>query len=163
VDGDIKLNLGSGTDVRPGYVNADIRRETGPDVVCDMHSLPFRDSVFTEVLLIDVVEHSKEPVEVLTEVYRVLRNGGELWLRCPDFEKIIDPEFIESTPFENTENKLLGGRNNPYDQHKSLYTADVLRKRLEEAGFNGVVVKKSRDPPVHWHLLAKAGKMQGNA
>ena len=33
-----------------------------------MHSLPFRDSVFTEVLLIDVIEHSKEPVEVLTEV-----------------------------------------------------------------------------------------------
>jgi len=87
VDGDIKLNLGSGSDVRPGYVNADIRRETGPDVVCDMHSLPFRDSVFTEVLLIDVVEHSKEPVEVLTEVYRVLRSDGELWLRCPDFEK----------------------------------------------------------------------------
>jgi len=158
VDGDIKLNLGSGGDVRPGYVNADIRRETGPDVVCDMHSLPFRDDVFNEVLLIDVIEHSKEPVRVLRELHRVLKKDAELWLRCPDFEKIIDPEFIESTPFENTENKLLGGRDNPYDQHKSLYTADVLRKRLEEAGFNGVVVKKSRDPPVHWHLLAKAVK-----
>jgi len=29
----MKLNLGSGEDVRSGYVNADIRRETDPDVI----------------------------------------------------------------------------------------------------------------------------------
>ena len=57
-----KLNLGSGEDIRQDYVNADIRQETNPDILCDMHNLPFQDESFSEVLLIDVIEHSPEPV-----------------------------------------------------------------------------------------------------
>jgi len=154
----VKLNLGSGEDIKPDYVNADIRHMADLDVLCDMHNLPFQDESFSEVLLIDVIEHSSEPVIVLKEIYRVLEKSGELWLRCPDLEKIIDRDFIESTPFWRTENRLLGGRKNKYDQHKSLFTKEILEKRLREAGFEEIKIKQFRTRPIHWHLGARAKK-----
>lgn len=149
-----KLNLGCGNDKRKNFVNCDIRPEVDPDVVCDVRNLHFSDEYADEIVAQDLLEHFENPVEVLKEWHRVLKKGGVLWLRVPDWEKVQEEEFWRNTPFENTENRVLGGRNNPYDQHKSLFTKKVLEERLELAGFKEISVRKSRKPPLHWMLLA---------
>ena len=57
----IKLNLGCGDKLIPGYVNVDVVQERAgkqPDVNCDIRNLKvFGDNYADEVLAVHVVEH----------------------------------------------------------------------------------------------------------
>lgn len=55
------------------------------DYVCDLRSVPVEDGRYDLVLLTQVLEHLPEPVEVLRELHRVLKPGGNLWLTTPVF------------------------------------------------------------------------------
>ena len=50
--------------------------------VCD--GLPFEDAHFDYVFLLEVLEHTKRPCDVLTEVYRVLRPSGLCLVSVPN-------------------------------------------------------------------------------
>lgn len=81
-----KLNLGSGTDIRPGYVNLDIADLPGVDVVHDLADLPlpFEDGTFDEVLCKDILEHV-DLVATLRELHRITRPGARLHIVSPHF------------------------------------------------------------------------------
>jgi SAM-dependent methyltransferase len=81
-----RLNLGSGTDVRPGWTNLDVAPLPGVDVVHDLSllPLPFEDASFDEVLCKDILEHV-DYVAVLRELHRILRPGGRLRVHSPHF------------------------------------------------------------------------------
>lgn len=53
----MKLNLGSGDKVKPGYVNVDIRPEGHPDIVADIRTVAFPGNQFDEILMFDLIEH----------------------------------------------------------------------------------------------------------
>lgn len=86
----MKLNLGCGDKILPGYVNVDVapaRAGQKPDVICDLHRLePFEDSSVDEILAVHVVEHfwRWEVVGVLREWLRVLKPGAPMILECPN-------------------------------------------------------------------------------
>ncbi len=63
----------------PGYPDSASR----PDVSGDACALPFRDTVADAVLCTEVIEHNRDPVVMLTELYRVLKPGGALLLSAP--------------------------------------------------------------------------------
>jgi SAM-dependent methyltransferase len=86
----LRLNLGCGDKILPGYVNVDVAPARGakaPDVLCDLHELkPFASDSADEVMAIHVVEHfwRWEVVDVLREWTRVLKPGGRMVLECPN-------------------------------------------------------------------------------
>ena len=88
----MKLNLGCGDKILPGYVNVDVaesRLGRKPDVICDLHALtPFEDGVADEVLSVHVVEHfwRWEVVDVLKEWLRILKPAGLMIIECPNLE-----------------------------------------------------------------------------
>jgi SAM-dependent methyltransferase len=85
----LRLNLGCGNDILPGFVNHDwSRRRPEVEVAHDLQSLPWPwdDDVAEEVRLFDVIEHLPEVVPVIDECWRVLGPSGVLHLRVPHYQ-----------------------------------------------------------------------------
>jgi len=118
----MKLNLGCGWDVRPGWVNADCAALPGVAVLCDFgrSSWPFRDNSFDEIQAINVVEHLPDMMAVLAEMHRVTRNGGAISIRVPHWNSHVawmDPThkraFHPST-FDYFDPRTVIGQKRPY-------------------------------------------------
>mgnify|MGYP000129569576 CR=1 FL=1 len=54
-------------------------------ILGDAEYLPFRDRVFDLIVASHVIEHLVNPARFLMECWRVLRSGGVLELRTPNF------------------------------------------------------------------------------
>jgi SAM-dependent methyltransferase len=54
-----------------------------PDVFGDAQKLPFRESCFDTVLMMDVLEHLPTPPQAISEACRALKPGGHLILQVP--------------------------------------------------------------------------------
>jgi SAM-dependent methyltransferase len=81
------LNLGAGTDIRPGWVNVDRSALSGVDVVHNMEQLPlpFPNESFDYVLCQDVLEHIDYIIPLLGDIWRIMRSGATLHIRVPHF------------------------------------------------------------------------------
>jgi SAM-dependent methyltransferase len=70
-------------------VEAAIFRNT--DVVADSHALPFPDEVFELVIALNAFEHYRDPRRVASEIWRVLRPGGRLFVRTAFLQPLHEP------------------------------------------------------------------------
>jgi len=83
----LKLNLGSGQNPRPGYVNVD--KYGDPDLKCDLESFPWPwpDSSVSEIVLIHVLEHlGASPdvfIRIMKEMYRVCEPAALIYIVVP--------------------------------------------------------------------------------
>lgn len=55
----------------------------GPDIVGDIHNLPFLDEAIDAVICIAVLEHVEDPIKASREMFRVLRPGGYAFIYVP--------------------------------------------------------------------------------
>lgn len=80
-----------------GYEDWNMR----PTVVGDMHCLPFATSSCDVVALLQVLEHSREPSQLLSEISRILRPGGHLFLSVPFLHEIhhAPNDYYRYTPY----------------------------------------------------------------
>lgn len=151
-----RLNIGSGGDIRDGYINLDIQREGGVDVVGEATKLPFPAGSFRYVLAQDILEHFWNYDDVLEEWYRVLKPTGLLIVRVPDWDALSSEDIGGEFAPELLEKAVYGGHRSEYDQHHRIYTEDILENRLRDTGFNVVITEKLTEHPVHWHLMGIA-------
>src|SRR3989339_1292094 len=54
-----------------------------PDIVGDIHDLPFGDNRLDAIICIVVLEHVEEPQKAVKEIYRVLKPGGFCFIYVP--------------------------------------------------------------------------------
>lgn len=82
--GELVLDLGSGgRRLKENIINADITAGGPVDMVADGHQLPFADNSLGAVICISVLEHTWDPAQVVREISRVLRPGGQVYLEIP--------------------------------------------------------------------------------
>jgi len=132
-----KLNLGCGDDVREGYINIDVRKRKGVDIVRDVtKTLPFKDKSCDEVLAQDILEHliPQDQEKLLLEINRILVNNGKLVVRTPNIEAIW--EQMADDP--ETRNLFLYGETteqNIWGVHKVGHTLLSLGTLFRLCGF----------------------------
>src|SRR5438128_1961143 len=83
----LRLNLGSGQNPKPGYINVD--KSGSPDLKWDLEQFPWpwEDSSVDEIQLIRVLEHLGESTatffKIIQELYRVCKNGAIIDIAVP--------------------------------------------------------------------------------
>jgi SAM-dependent methyltransferase len=145
----MKLNLGCGDKILPGYVNVDVaasRAGKHPDVLCDLHRLtPFEDNSVDEILSVHVVEHfwRWEVVGILKEWVRVLKPGGPMILECPNLKSacesfLADPDSFSGPGAEGQRTMWVfygdPAWRDPLMVHRWGYTPLSLARGMHEAG-----------------------------
>lgn len=162
----MKINIGCGSNKKPGYVNCDINPEVSPDYLCFADQLSFcGNGEADEILLEAVYEHLylTERPRALQEWKRCLRAGGRLvinWL--PDSEAAASrlcrhlrgecgencgtrDEFPHFT-LEVFERFACAPphthHESPYNVHKGLFTKEIVERELREAGFRIIFIER---------------------
>jgi hypothetical protein len=93
-----RINIGSGKDYRPGYLNIDINRDSNPDIVLDL-SVPMifpvsvqspdygdvtlAENQFDQIVAIDVLEHIQQLPQFMGNCLKLLREGGKFTILVP--------------------------------------------------------------------------------
>ena len=115
------LNAGSGIPVGERDIsshisgelyNLDIFEHELIQITSPLHDIPCADEYFNAVFCNAVIEHVSNPVEVVRELYRILKPGGYLYLAVP----FLQPEHLCPDDFQR-------------------YTSNGLKKLVEDAGF----------------------------
>jgi SAM-dependent methyltransferase len=85
------LDLGCGSKKYPGAVGVDLSGDTDADIVHDLDVVPYplEDDAFDQILLQDVIEHVREPYDVMRELHRIGRPGARVHLRTPHFSSVL--------------------------------------------------------------------------
>jgi len=83
----MKLNLGCGKKALAGYVNIDMSKYPGVNVVHDLNKFPypFKDDTFDFIYSEHVIEHLDDLYETMKELHRICKNGATMIIRVPHF------------------------------------------------------------------------------
>jgi ubiquinone/menaquinone biosynthesis C-methylase UbiE len=80
-----KLIIGSAGKPAPDAITLDIDPEHHPDVVHDLHQVPwpFSDNQFKEIICHHVLEHLNDITAAMNELHRICKPDGEIYIEVP--------------------------------------------------------------------------------
>jgi ubiquinone/menaquinone biosynthesis C-methylase UbiE len=144
-------SMSVGIDVNMEYIE---KARSSLIVLADAHALPFRDSCFEIVLMVEVLEHLPREIEVLKEVKRVLRRTGYLLLTVPNK---FYPFETHGMKINNIHIPNMLGIGIPFlswmpdfirkkFETAKIYTQKRLLNILREAGFKDIKVDYMMPP-----------------
>ena len=84
----MKLNVGCGRNIMPGWKNLDSYPLPGVDILADLNdcankALPLEDDCIDEFLLSHVLEHIEHGLPMMQELHRVATNNAVMTIRVP--------------------------------------------------------------------------------
>lgn len=65
------------------YRSMDYDDRTGADVVGDIHAIPLANDSLDAIICSSVLEHVRDPVRAVNELYRVVKKGGKVFVYVP--------------------------------------------------------------------------------
>ncbi len=113
--------------IEPNSVAAEFSKKSNIPVINDFynHEIAKKYSeAFTAVNMGDVIEHMEKPLEILNEVYKVLKTGGVLIIITPDFESRT-ARFLQIKP----------------EEHIFYFTKKNIANLLHKSGFKILQIK----------------------
>ena len=94
----MKLHLGCGNDYKNGYINCDISEKIKTDKIIDLEQfLPFEDNSVEEIITNHTLEHIKNFIQLIEEMYRISKNGAIINIKVPYFAypgSFADPTHV---------------------------------------------------------------------
>jgi len=135
----MKLHLGSGSVSLPGFVNIDIVKHPGVDVIADISNLPYEEESIDEIYACAVLDHfgRHEWLGVLGHWHFLLKQGGRLRISVTDFEAVCR-EYLENLDVSSLLGLVVGGHRDQYDRHGMIFDFNYLRDALDKVGFKDI-------------------------
>ena len=136
----IKLHLGCGNVLLPGWTNVDLDDIPEIDLQDDVRTLTkIEDNSCDIIYASHVLEHfgRKEFESILKVWNKKLKINGILRLAVPDFEKAIK-WYNDTKKIEDIIGLISGGQKTEFDYHKMIYDRKFLTKVLKICGFDDV-------------------------
>jgi predicted SAM-dependent methyltransferase len=158
----VKLHLGCGSNVFPGWTNVDMNRK-GDLTVDFREGLPFRGEsvrlIFSEHTLEHLYREHDAP-HLLGECFRCLEPGGLMRIVVPDtaafiayYAGTLEPEAAADIQrsharFHGTRMDAVNSGFRWKHQHLYMYDEETLRRLLEEIGFVDIQHREFRSSAV---------------
>lgn len=136
----VKLHLGCGEKHIPGFINVDIRKLEGVDLIDDIKKLSsFENDSIDLIYASHVLEHFSrfEYTKVLERWFQLLKRDGILRLSVPDFEKVTE-HYIENKNLPILIGLLYGGQNYDQNYHYCIWDFKSLKNELHKVGFKTI-------------------------
>jgi predicted SAM-dependent methyltransferase len=149
-----QLHFGCGARRVPGWLNVDV---AGSECDVDLASpLPWTDASFDAVVSQQVIEHlelEQEFEPLLRELARVCRPDAEVWLACPDMERVCrsyledrgtalfrDRQTRHQFPWREgmPHSQMVNWLFHQGNEHRNLFDFELLAWVLEQNGFERV-------------------------
>ncbi len=127
------------------YIGCDVRPGPGVDRIEDLERLTFGDRSIGTVVLLDTLEHVRNPERAVAEVHRALRPGGvviattvmDLFIHCrPDYWRFT-PEAMKHI-FGCFDASLFGWQGNAEKPHTVFAVAVKEAARGYDADFRAI-------------------------
>lgn len=97
IGGSLRISATRGNRVNPGmkwisdaikqngvdYKIMDVVPDYNPDIMGDIHNMPFADNSLDAIICMAVFEHIEDPLKAAKELYRVLKTGGYCLFQAP--------------------------------------------------------------------------------
>jgi ubiquinone/menaquinone biosynthesis C-methylase UbiE len=119
--------------------------------LCDAKKMPFPDDSFDAVMSNSIVHHIPEPFAVFTEMARVVKPGGLLFvrdlLRPPDEVTLRSLVRMYAGEANAQQQKMFG------DSLHAALTLDEVRGLVARLGFDPASVRQTSDR--HWTFAAR--------
>lgn len=137
----MRVNLGAGQDIIPGFVNHDLVALQGIDVTHDLnvYPWPWASGSVHEIKVYDVLEHLDNFIRAMEEVWRVLAPGGLCRINVPYWNSWCVPsDPTHRRGFHETTFRFFDP-SSIYCQERPYYTAarfNVLSEELILAPFS---------------------------
>ena len=136
----MKLHVGCGNVILPGWTNVDLEDLPGIDLQDDIRELKKIKNGSCDIIYAShVLEHvgRNEFEEVIKTWNRKLRIGGILRIAVPDFEKVIK-WYQKTGNILDVTGLVSGGQKTKYDYHQMIFDKKFLSEILEKCGFNNI-------------------------
>lgn len=103
----IILDIGCGEHKKPGSFGLDRRKYKGVNLICDFEKgLPCKDNTVDLIYLSHILEHIKDLIFFMEEIYRITKNGAKILVTVPYYTSkgaFRDPthfRFVTEDTFE---------------------------------------------------------------
>ena len=121
----------------------------GVRYVCgNAERLPFPDASFSRVVALGLLEHCHRPGDVLAEVQRVLRPGGDVVIRTVNRYSLLPEPHVKVWGVgylpRRWADRYVRMRSGQRYQHHRPVSASELRQLMNRAGFRDVHVRAAR-------------------
>ncbi len=130
----IVLDVGCGSSKR-GSIGVDTERTPSVDALADAHYLPFRDRSFDGCVAYSVLEHVNNPLQVVGEVNRILKESGWFKIRVPRDSRLRLDTVLFCATFDIKQLRLQYAFLKS-GLHKYQFSTRALTRILKSKGFS---------------------------
>jgi len=139
----LRLNLGCGRDIKPGYINIDDRSFPGVNRVCNvfepgLYAAGSVDEIFAK----DILEHCprRSVKSVLANWVVLLKPGGVITIICPNLRLLATRWMRGELTTEQYVRQVYGEQDHDGNTHRNGFDGELLTQYLRGAGVRSVTV-----------------------
>ena len=120
------------------YFSTDFENQFLADYKYDITQIKQPKETFDLIICYHVLEHIVDDKKAMSELYRVLKPNGTIYIQTPFKEGDIYEDYSITSPLERE--KHFG-----QNDHVRIYSIDGLTKRLENSGFKTTILNLKED------------------